>query len=151
MVDALGYGRLLNLASIVGLPIVVAAPFVLLGSFQHSLLYYVIFPAIIDWALTMDFTVKPLSARWTGLGNISYGSYLLHMPILMMLKTWIDGRSDRFDILASPWMLCGFIAVVVAVSALSYRFFESPVQSFIRKMFDAKVAPRFKKSARTAF
>lgn len=62
--------------------------------------------------------VRPL----VGLGLISYGVYLYHWPIYLVLdqgRTGLDG-----------WALTGVrVAATVAVAAVSYRFIEGPIRN----------------------
>jgi peptidoglycan/LPS O-acetylase OafA/YrhL len=63
------------------------------------------------------------------LGRISYGVYLYHWPIFLVLdhqRTGLDG-----------WVLTGVrIAVTVAVAAASYRFIEEPIR--MRRWFTGR-------------
>ncbi|MCU1370923.1 MAG: acyltransferase family protein [Ilumatobacteraceae bacterium] len=65
------------------------------------------------------------------LGRISYGVYLYHWPIFLVLdqeRTGLDG-----------WLLTGArIAVTVAVAAASYRFIEEPIR--MRRWLDGRQA-----------
>lgn len=117
-------------------PPFILAVFLYFGRVPNGILFYFVFPAAIAWALSMDFNRSPLSAKWTWIGDISYSTYLLHMPILIAIKNWTDYRADRFEILASPLTLISYVAIVIAASALSYRFFERPMQRIIRQKYD---------------
>ena len=71
-------------------------------------------PAWLQW----PFAWRPL--RWVGL--VSFSLYLWHMPVLgALLKT---GVAERLPLLA-PWIV---LAVSLAVSWLSWRLFEKPLQ-----------------------
>ncbi|MCO5972655.1 acyltransferase family protein [Actinoallomurus soli] len=68
--------------------------------------------------------------RWlTGLGAISFSLYLLH-PVLLMLSDQFGGTPDHDDALR----LTVFVAVLIAVSALTYRYVESPFQRLGRRI-----------------
>lgn len=54
------------------------------------------------------------------LGQRSYGIYLWHYPLLLLMN-------PAADVTEKPWwLLVAQVAIVVAVSALSYRFIETP-------------------------
>jgi peptidoglycan/LPS O-acetylase OafA/YrhL len=68
--------------------------------------------------------------RWlTALGTISFSLYLLH-PVLLMLSDELGGIPDHDDALR----LAAFVAVLVAVSFLSYRYIELPFQRLGRRL-----------------
>lgn len=64
------------------------------------------------------FTTSPLVL----LGNVSYGLYLWHWPVIV----WLD--SDRTGIDGTSLLLIQ-IAVFSAITALSYRFVEQPIRA----------------------
>lgn len=58
------------------------------------------------------------------LGNISYSLYLLHFPILLAL--------GKFGLVKGVGGLVLFLAITIAASGLSFKFFESPLRARIR-------------------
>jgi peptidoglycan/LPS O-acetylase OafA/YrhL len=73
-------------------------------------------------------------AAWpllTWLGDISYSTYLWHFPITIALVV----ASARFAPIAfsSAWALALYFALVFVVSTLSYRYFERPAQTQVRR------------------
>ncbi len=69
--------------------------------------------------------VKPVRA----LGVISYGIYIFHYPIQKAFKILFESFS--FSV-SQNWLLYGFLTfgVTIALSSLSYRFFERPVMNY---------------------
>jgi peptidoglycan/LPS O-acetylase OafA/YrhL len=59
-------------------------------------------------------------------GKLSYGIYLLHMVVLYLLSPWLQGKG-----IASS--LCLFLGFVILVAWLSNRYFEKPINLWIRK------------------
>lgn len=109
------------------------------------MLYFVLMPGVIG--LTGDPWLSPayillipillyaaMTSSWGGflghpalrfLGNISYSVYLLHLPILRIL---------RETPLVGTWALLPvFLAATTAVAWISYRFFETPTRTWITK------------------
>lgn len=64
-------------------------------------------------------------------GRVSYGMYMLHWPLLLLVLPWLRRANDSL----SPWgatlFELGFVAcaipIVFGIAQLSYRFFESPL------------------------
>jgi peptidoglycan/LPS O-acetylase OafA/YrhL len=82
--------------------------------------------AFIWMAITRQSSIltSVLNWRWLcGLGTISYGVYLYHMPILEFIQRsgWGSGNDGVFLVA----LICG--AVVLAVSTLSWVFVERPL------------------------
>jgi peptidoglycan/LPS O-acetylase OafA/YrhL len=66
------------------------------------------------------------------LGDISYATYLLHFPLqlgLALIALRLDLDSTFF---MQFWVMPAFYVVLIALGALSYRFFERPLQRWIR-------------------
>ena len=79
--------------------------------------------------------------RISFLGDISYSSYLLHFPLqlgLVLLALRFGWQPVQF---MNGWALGGFYAVLIALSAGSYRFFERPLQSLIRDRKQPALSP----------
>lgn len=75
------------------------------------------------------FAWKPLV--W--IGKRSYGMYLWHFPIMLLLKPLSeDGRTDIW------WFALIVFAVTIGVSALSYQFIENPIRQGKLKKFSFK-------------
>ena len=66
-------------------------------------------------------------------GDLTYSSYLLHFPIQLVLVLLIGSGATLERIMYERWAFIGFLCITLAVSALSFRFFERPCQNFIRK------------------
>ncbi len=66
------------------------------------------------------------------LGKISYSIYLLHYPILLVLKA--AGFAQGFVGLVT------FISVTLLVSALSFKYLEAPAKKWIKSTLDSRKA-----------
>jgi peptidoglycan/LPS O-acetylase OafA/YrhL len=74
------------------------------------------------------------------LANISYGAYLLHLPIAQALgpvsrALGVRGLSSGYPRVAAVFSL------TVIVSYLSWRFFESPVLRLKERLFPRQTSP----------
>ena len=68
----------------------------------------------------MSATTPHPSPGGAPVGRVSYSLYLLHLPLLMILAVWIDGKLP-FGLLLLP-----FLAILFALSAVFHRFVEAP-------------------------
>lgn len=68
--------------------------------------------------LAVPLSIRPL--RWIGLR--SYGLYLWHWPVFMVLRPGVD------TIVADPWLTLLRIAATVGLAELSYTYIEVPVR-----------------------
>jgi peptidoglycan/LPS O-acetylase OafA/YrhL len=66
------------------------------------------------------------------LGDISYASYLLHFPLQLSLATIVTAAMIPPTIYNEIATLGLFFALLIAVSLVSYRWFERPIQNAIR-------------------
>jgi len=65
--------------------------------------------------------------RW--LGEVSYATYLAHVPLLVLVKLALVGEDLQLS-----WTDLGlYIAALLAVSAALYRYLERPAQSWLRR------------------
>ncbi|WP_439852755.1 acyltransferase family protein [Pseudomonas syringae] len=107
----------------------------LCGSFNLYFVMGVLFPlsvaAVAAAGFLHPYLLKPLS----GLGDISYSSYLLHFPLQICFAMAVDHAEWSRDVFYSPWMLALFMSLLILLSFISHRFFEIPVQRAIRSTF----------------
>ena len=80
---------------------------------------------------------RPLSA----LGDISYSTYLLQIPLQISLALLALALGIRSNAFMSPFAVAAFLATLIALGTLSYRYFERPVQRFIRALRLPKLSP----------
>lgn len=66
---------------------------------------------------------RPLVA----LGGISYGVYLLHIPVVSLTNLALGNSSLMVDRAAGPWGSILGLAITIALAAMSWRFIESPL------------------------
>ena len=68
------------------------------------------------------------------LGNLTYAVYMLHVSIqlsLMFVVKAVLGKSMA-DIAVSPWFFLFYLAAVLLVAEVVYRYFELPEKLRLR-------------------
>lgn len=76
-------------------------------------------------------SVKPLVVT----GEISYGFYIIHMPILKLWGTWLYSHGFAEDRYVFFGMLLFSLPVTLVLAWLSYRFFEGPINKWAKNRF----------------
>jgi peptidoglycan/LPS O-acetylase OafA/YrhL len=86
-----------------------------------------------DGALGRVLGARPLLA----IGRVSYGIYLLHVPVLGLLRRAAPGLVERPE-----WLFPVALCVSWALASLSYRYFESPLLA-LKERLRPVVVPGF--------
>lgn len=88
----------------------------------EPLLYGVSFVLFIGHAV--EHSQKPylFSSVFEYLGKISYGLYVFHMMVFMVVKSLIGGEGFA----SFAMVFCSSLALTIIVSAISYKFWEKP-------------------------
>jgi peptidoglycan/LPS O-acetylase OafA/YrhL len=71
--------------------------------------------------------------RLNGIGAISFGVYLLHFPMQLMLLCIASSLSLPADFFTQPLTSVFFFAVLLVVAAASYKFLEKPAMLALRQ------------------
>ena len=108
--------------------------------------YYVltllIFPAIILLSLRSRFIGAALRTRpIVHLGHMSFSVYLLHYPLELLYKDAmaLTGARVPFD---SPIALAAVVAVCVAASHVTWKYFEMPSRRWVKQLGARYIIPR---------
>jgi peptidoglycan/LPS O-acetylase OafA/YrhL len=96
-------------------------------------------PAVI-FLFVAHVPASPLAARWLmPAGNMTYSSYLLHVPIQIAVVTCFIYSGVKIPFYNPAFFLL-FMAVTLLLSHLTYVGFEMPAQRMIRRHFLQKAA-----------
>lgn len=106
----------------------------------------ILFPVTILTLSLLETQRGSFGKRLSGLGNISYSSYLLHFPLQLFMVTITTSFGMSRSVFYSPYSLMFFLAILFALSYASYFYFERPLQDFIRRRWLATQTKRKVKS-----
>jgi peptidoglycan/LPS O-acetylase OafA/YrhL len=109
--------------------VVIASPWAERHNVHLGLLLAPVFAASI-WVLSSSliFPIRWLSAKWlVVLGEASYGLYLIHVPVLHAVTALhLSGSVSDYPL---------YLGVCIALSVLSFYFFETPARRWILHRF----------------
>jgi peptidoglycan/LPS O-acetylase OafA/YrhL len=93
-----------------------------------------VFPAAL---IAVQLAVRPRGAlirrALIGLGNLTYASYMVHFPMQLAAVLVLGALAVPVQpLLASPWFMLGYLASVLAVAAVVFRWVERPAQDWLR-------------------
>lgn len=105
-------------------------------NFHNGLLAIIFVPLILLISLSNDKVTNLFSNKiFVFLGEISFGIYILHIPVWMVFSDYrmekYLGLNKYFDFTAS--FLIRFVILLV-ISSVSYLFVEKPLRSIIKKI-----------------
>jgi peptidoglycan/LPS O-acetylase OafA/YrhL len=94
---------------------------------------FVLFPATILYLALAEARGWRFVRRLRWLGDISYSSYLLHFPLMLLCALVLAiARVPMTGVFGSWVGVVGFFALLVPISLASHRCFERPVQRWLR-------------------
>lgn len=93
-----------------------------------------IFPTLVFLCASLDGIVpKDIVSRFVWVGDITYSTYLLHIPVQIAALIIFKYYNISLDIANNEWFFVGFFALVILFSLLSYHLVERPAQGYLRK------------------
>ncbi len=93
---------------------------------------YFLFPATILSLALFETRRGGVSARLQTIGDLSYSSYLLHFPLMVIVAFSLSAMHQSPDVMLGLPALAGFFAVLVPLSLVCHHKFERPMQSWLR-------------------
>jgi len=114
---------------------VVISPLALLNedSFKQIKHFFLIFfaPALI-YIGALELKVSGKLGNWIeALGNMTYSSYLIHLPLQLLIVLMLGAFGIAIPFY-SPYFFLVYMALVLFLSRVTYLRFEKPMQDFIR-------------------
>lgn len=94
----------------------------------------VMFPAAI---LLAQMAIRPRGARITAfigtVGNLTYASYLTHFPVQIAIVLVLESAALPAEgLFYGPWLLPGYLILVLGISIPVFHRFERPAQVWLR-------------------
>ena len=118
-----------------------AAPLVtLFGFLTRTNSYFLVIIGIVLICLVIESvssTQEKLIKIFRDLGNLTYASYLIHVPLQIVLLIIIQlAELNQSLIVTSEIFFVFWFLLVHVISFLTYRFFEMPTRLWIRNQFN---------------
>tara|TARA_Y100000590_G_C15614608_1_gene975237 strand:- start:300 stop:1334 length:1035 start_codon:yes stop_codon:yes gene_type:complete len=104
----------------------------LIGNFKVNLFCPGILLLFLAFERSKNLT-DDIKKKFISLGNLTYSSYLWHIPIQLMIIYIFNFYNNLFNIFINPFFLIIFIFIVYIFSHYSYEYFEKPLNKIIRK------------------
>lgn len=101
-------------------------------NFHNGLMAVLFIPLIVltsynNGVLTKLFSLKPLEY----LGEISYAIYIVHIPVLYIIREILKQKHILLDI---DMVFCLYMVILLIVSALLYQFVEKPLRDYLKSV-----------------
>jgi peptidoglycan/LPS O-acetylase OafA/YrhL len=94
---------------------------------------WALFPALIWFAAALDGISISSGRIGVVFGHLTYASYLIHIPVQIIVILVLDGLVGSRSAVNSPFFLFGFVTTVLVLAWLTYSFIERPAQLFLRR------------------
>jgi peptidoglycan/LPS O-acetylase OafA/YrhL len=113
----------------------------LLNVFRANVHEYLLFPATLVILPLIEVYREGFGRQLAFLGDISYSAYLLHFPLLLGILLLIPALGIAPPaLLSSPPVFLGYIATVMVLAFLCHRYFEMPVQQWLRARYSGNIS-----------
>jgi peptidoglycan/LPS O-acetylase OafA/YrhL len=103
-----------------------------IGNFKYNLF----FSSLILLAFFLDHkTTYKFQNFYSKLGNLTYGSYLLHVPLQLSIIFIFSRFKFYDDVFSNGYFFIGYLIIIFYLSHISFKFFENPMRSYLKKLF----------------
>lgn len=117
--------------------ILILAIILLLLNFVGNFKYNLFFASLVLFAYFFDNKFEYKFAKiYSKLGDLTYGSYLLHTPLQLVIILIFTELSLNNNIFTKYYFLLTYVTFVFSLSYFSYRFYENPIRIYIKKKFN---------------
>lgn len=94
-----------------------------------------VFPCLIWLAVALECNGISSQRVGVGMGNITYSSYLIHVPVQITIMLYLDAVVGSRAVVNSPVFLAGYIVGVLALASCVYKYVELPLKQASREWF----------------
>ena len=113
--------------------------FLLPGFIQKTLAHgfvFVLSPLIILSLALYETRKNNFGQKMAFLGNISYSTYLLHFPLMLLTVIIMTELAlSPLTYVYSVWLVVVYMLSLILISLFSYHYFEIPAQNYLRSKF----------------
>lgn len=95
--------------------------------------HWLLFPTLIWFASALDGINVSAGRVGVVFGHLTYASYLIHIPVQIIIIITLDGMIGSRSAVDSPLFLFGFVGSVLVLAWLTYIYVERPAQSYFRR------------------
>jgi peptidoglycan/LPS O-acetylase OafA/YrhL len=90
------------------------------------------YPLLLILFLDLEFKNKNLKKMLSVLGNLTYSSYLIHLPIQITICLIFINTGKTIPVEEKEFFLF-YISLVLFVSYFSFKYYESPIKNYLRQ------------------
>jgi len=91
-----------------------------------------IYPLLLTLFLDLEFKNRNLKKILSILGNLTYSSYLIHLPIQITICLIFINTGKTIPAGEKEFFLF-YIILVLFVSYFSFKYYENPIRNYLRK------------------
>ena len=104
----------------------------LIGNFK----IYIFLPSILFIFLSTENLIKnKIASLFNFLGNLTYGTYLWHLPVQILIMILIKNSKIDYSIVGTKIFFLVYLMLIFIISIASYYFYELKLRKLIRKKF----------------
>ena len=105
----------------------------IIGNFK----IYIFLPSILIVFLSFEHFIKDKTCSFFSfLGNLTYGTYLWHLPLQIFLMILIKNMELNFSIIDTKMFFIVYLSIVILVSIASYYLIEIKMRKWLRNKFN---------------
>lgn len=101
----------------------------------ETVIMYGCLPAVLFATAILDTRLRPVPKALHWVGDITYSTYLLHFPVILVIIIVSNAKGIAYGAPDSPAFLLAYLVTVVGLGTLTYRYFEMPMQKRIRTFY----------------
>ncbi len=117
--------------------ILIIATILLILNFVGNFKYNLFFASLILYAYYFDTKIKyKYSLYYSKLGNLTYGSYLLHIPVQLLTIFIFYKFEINIEIFTQYYFLIAYLTAIFFLSHVCYKLYENPMRIFLKKKFN---------------
>ena len=103
-------------------------------NFFGNFKYNVLFATLVLLAYYFDYKISySFSKNYSKLGDLTYGSYLLHIPIQLLIILMFYELELNSNIFTNYYFLIIYMFLIFFAAHISFKFYENPAKIYLKK------------------